>query len=466
MPDQLMSEQRQQDLMKVAEETIGLMNIGVDGEAALRKLSEDKLLNDHEVELVAHAVNNSKQLHHLQTAAPEDREKTFEVINAKNITKKDERPQPATNAEGNSGDRYAPQETMGDSTAQKQDAPDAPEIHKELLDKAAESHQEYGDYRKKATTVDYAAILRDGWGLAQKQSKVAEYIDPNPYAKLGHTQIAIEEARLRESQCTYEALGTIQKVAERFRHVGAPAFEHIEKIATQLGVATETMDLIYRAGALDKFGEKRATHTKVASRMYVSQSDNDLAELCVHADTMWKTAANAAVEMRQAEEAHKKVAQRVAALAGSMMDPADNMRFDLNPSSLEQPLARAPQDYSGLGETREEQVTTLSDALGSGGGADAGELKSFEEGIPLDVRQGLRNTDTRAAIEGLMEDDFIGGHSLPDVIEAYNAAMSVNPAFGRAQLVSYMRQHLATEGGVPLDLQMRASKQYEKGSDE
>ncbi len=55
-----------------------------------------------------------------------------------------------------------------------------------------------------------------------------------------------------------------------------------------------------------------------------------------------------------------------------------------------------------------------------------------------------------------MEDEYIGGHSIPEVIEAYNAAMSVNPNFGRAELVSYIRQHLATQGAVPLDLQLRA----------
>jgi len=66
MSEKLMSDERHEHLLKSAEETVGLMNIGIDPNAALAKVAEDKNLNDHEVDVVAHAVNNSKQLAYLQ----------------------------------------------------------------------------------------------------------------------------------------------------------------------------------------------------------------------------------------------------------------------------------------------------------------------------------------------------------------------------------------------------------------
>jgi len=51
------------------------------------------------------------------------------------------------------------------------------------------------------------------------------------------------------------------------------------------------------------------------------------------------------------------------------------------------------------------------------------------------------------------------------VVDSYNRAMSVNPRFGEAELTSYIRSDLATEGGVPLDLQLRATKSHFSGKD-
>ena len=68
MTDRPMSTERRGVLLKVAEECIGLMNMGVNASGALAKLADDNGLNDHEVERVAEAVNNAAQLAHIQQA--------------------------------------------------------------------------------------------------------------------------------------------------------------------------------------------------------------------------------------------------------------------------------------------------------------------------------------------------------------------------------------------------------------
>jgi hypothetical protein len=75
----------------------------------------------------------------------------------------------------------------------------------------------------------------------------------------------------------------------------------------------------------------------------------------------------------------------------------------------------------------------------------------------------MQNIDTRARLQSVMSDKYISGADLPDIIDAYNQAMSVNPRFGEAELVAYMRQALATNNAMPLDLLVRASKSHTSG---
>lgn len=459
MPDKLMSEERHMQLIKAAEETIGLMNIGIDGEAALAKIADDNVMNDHEVELVAHAVNNSKQLAHIQESAPEDRDKSFPVINSDGV--RAQRQEPITNADVNTDDRYAPQEDMGDSTEQKQDENDSLDTQDKILkDAAATTWKSPGDFRRRAETPDYATALREGWGLQETKVAHAEYENPNPYAKNDYIRIGIEEARVKAAEARNACEGALDKLAYTLRYASAPKFARLEKIAYAAGVSEATMNLVYHAAGLEGLDERLQEKTASEGRIYITSTENEYLQDCVRADTMWKAAADATAACRilserlaTANAALDKVAadvgDRPPYYEGNLMGAPVNVSSTIDPGELGEPIGKAPEEFFAGEEA-------IRGALGTEGGGD--EIDTLEKALPQDVRQGMENLEGRATIEDLMQDEYIGGHSLPDVVDAYNAAISVNPDFAhsKAQLISYMRQHLATKGGVPLDLQLKA----------
>ena len=442
MGDNLMSDKRHEQLLKAAEETVGLMNIGVDPNAALAKVAADTGLNDHEVDVVAHAVNNSKQLAHLQNNKGGDREAEFPLIDPDSVRAYGDC-QPMTNADQNTGNRYGSQETSGDNDEAKIDAPDAVETQDEM-------EKDAGDYRLRPAKVDHAAVLREGWGI-ETPYKLASNVDVNPFSHIDYHRIGAEEALLRYSRHTNDCMDTMAKVAESMRLMTAPKWADVEATATKLGASKPTLDLIYELGSLEKFGEARADLTvKTASQVKVSQNVMDLAELCVCADTLWKQAADTHAAYRILDE------QRQAAYWNLMPKEAQQYaNLSANLGELAEPIEKSHEEFGGM------TPEVIQSAIGGGTPPAVTTPTSPSQSI----RQEIKNTDARAQLEGLMQDDYIGGHGLPDVVEAYNQAMSVNPNFGRAELISYIRHHLASQGGVPLDLQIRARGKNKPGEE-
>jgi len=454
--ESLMGDQRHEELLKAASECIGLMNVGVDGDIALAKVAEETDMNDHEVELVAHAVNNSKQVAHLQTSKPEDREKPFPLINVDSVKDlKANKLQPDTNAEVNTGDRYAPQEEMGDTTAIKQSAPDAVQINKKVIKDAQVSYTEAGDYRRVKVAEDGVAKLREAWGIVQPPHKYPT-IPENPYLKIAVFDIGIDEARTRAAGARIKCLSLISKLANEFRRVDAPSFIAFEKAANAAGVSADLVDLIYESASLGKFNVGRADLTKTASNanIYVSDRVYDLVKESVRADTFLKEAIDTTAAGMVLESKKKLAADKGGGKDGVPSEWFSEKPFDSSVSfdigQIGKEIEEYPEAVGGLspelleGAMDAEQKTPSS-------------LKSVFQATPSGFKHELDAYDVRASINELMQDQYISGHDLSEVVEAYNAAMSVNPRFSKAELISYVRQHLATQGAVPLDLQLRAA---------
>lgn len=451
----LMSDRRRDQLLKVAADCIGLMNVGVDGDVALSKLAADAEMNDHEVELVAHAVNNSKQLAHIQTSSDDDKEKPFALVDVdkvRNIL------QPTTNADVDTAGRYDEKAEMGDTTKDKQKAPDAVGISKAVLKNAHISYDEKDDYRVRKTAGDDVGALRDAWGLSSLDRRPTT--PANPYAKLAKYEACIDEARTRAEAARRECVSLITKVAEAFQAINPPDFDRLEKAAALEGVSSDLMGLVRSAAGIETPAQP-LSKTASITNFYVSDREYDLVQDCVRADTMLKTAASVVAAKNVLIGKKKALAADQAASAGEPPFiqpglPADiQIKGDIG--ELSDDFSNAPERFGGLSSNR------LYEAAGLGEHT-ATPISDVDEIISNEMRQELRASDIRSAIEDLMQDEYIGGHSLPEVVEAYNAAMSVNPKFGMAELISYMRQHLATQGAVPLDLQLRASSAYKRGN--
>lgn len=493
MSEQLLPDARHSELLKAAEETIGLMNLpGIDPNSALAKVAADHAMNDNEVELVAHAVNNSSQLAHLQDSRPEDREKPFPLIDAERV-KSTLAQQPPTNADQFTGSRYGTQEQRSDTAelgAEK--GRDAIQI-KDQLDKKS-------SYIPRRTEPDYEKILREGWGLSREKvaaAQIPSQPDPNlrdrALTKLNH---AIEECRTQAYGARDKCARALDAIAIEMRKFDAPRWSSVEKIAWVQGVEPAFLDLCYNRVEPERWGPgERADLTKVAHprRLYASDREQALAAQIVDACRLFKESADCMAAMRLLQEKLAQLSPAPTAMnqvgeatqlpgqsmtgqpvAGDLQDmpsilsdagatqlageenpeleelaPAGTkigamFSANVDPGSIGRALHDAPAEFFASPDVMQQ-------ALGEGG--EPGDIQTI---IGQDARQGVRNVQARNQLQELMQDDVIGSYSIPDVVEAYNHALSVNPQFGHAELVSYIRHHLATQGAVGLDLQIRA----------
>lgn len=434
MSFKLMSEARQDHLIKCAESVADLTSAGIDPTSALRKVAEDAGLNANEIKRVSEAVNNASQLHVLQTEKPENRGKIAPLSNAEQVI----------------GELYPDKKAEVDEDRAKQ--PDALEISDRINKTAvAKSLEDSGFYFQDQPT-DHAQFF-----------KTALALEPVTYRKTaGRSELElndlrylpqIDAARLEASRLQDQAQEKIAAAATLFRRVGGAKFATV----TQLAVCDPLiLDLIWESENLAKIGHSR-DNVKLAAygKVPATAADLEAVALLHDADLLVKQAIDYQVcelllKGERAEKERSLLQKFAEDKGGSSFKTTADLQIDKMPGHVE----GVQKDL--LGDNTPGQL--LGGALDVSKGDSESSDKPFQ--LPVGIRQQMANTDTQHQIEDLMQDEFVGGHDLPKVVDAYNRAISVNPNFGRAELLSYIRQDLATDGGVPLDTMIRATKSH------
>jgi len=420
-----MSDARQETLIKSAESVLDLMKLSVDPNAALKKVAAEEKLNAKEITLVGSAVNNSQTLAQLQTKRDGEKHHNFPITNAQTVV----------------------DDLFPDAKEElSQEAKDR-RLDKKAVD---ESYFDFTDYR-----FDHDQAVRDFRTKVQVQ-KTAEVKSDKP--DFEGMRLKIEEAKIGFVTARDAADVALGKVANAFRLLDAPKFDRFEKIARTSGVTEDLIDMVYVLGGLEGIGQKRA-NVKEAAVLRATPAEYKLLQEIVHADTMWKQAADYLAvtqvcqeELAETEKSYYSVKQ---AMDMSLEMP---IKTEMSTGHFDNLLS------SGLGG--ENIQDSIMDVAGSKGGDPSGKVLPRSP-LPSGAQQNLKNYEARLSIEKLMQDPYVGKHEVPDIIDSFNRAMSVNPRFGEAELTSYIRNDLATEGGVPLDLQLRATKSHmpDKGED-
>ncbi len=445
-----MNDSRQNQLMKAAEVVVCLINAQVDPSVALRKVAADNNMNSKEVDLVSAAVNNSQVISHLETSKPEDKHAPFVITNADEVVDK-EHPDD--------------KDTIGQEQEEDKDAGrDATEI-KDVITKEALSRSfiDNTDYRKVKSDI---ATLRAEWDV--RDTKLAAWQDPTPMNKLRKYKHIVNEAKLAYTVNRDSALDKIASLASKFTFVVKPDFALMEKAALAEGVTPEILDIVYEAGNLSKHKIARNQTKTAGETIYVTKPVMDLVKNLKEIDKLWKMASDSWIAYEKAIEVHNEREENLLPITKVAADKEKDHgslfgnSLDLGhvASQAGEHMGAFPEEYTGLNNSGSDTIGNLGHIMNVTKGE--GEPSNTLE---YNVQQPIKNMGTRKTIESLMADKYIGGHSLPEVVEAYNRAMSVNPKFGLAELQSYLRQDLASAGAVPLDLQIRASKSHHGGGE-
>jgi hypothetical protein len=498
-----MTDARQEFLIKAAEDTIGLMNVGVDPNAALAKVAKDSELNSKEVALVSHAINNSKTISHLTGSKPEDKEKPFTLTNAdvvnRNLYEADPLTETAAKAKAKSLDKVE-DEKAGQSLkpANKKEAGARsrietrsyhdvePEDQTELLYRAFGRDTVLHITQKVACSLEGDSLtptltvtkthVPDGFTALYHQSEC--HLD-----KLSSIRIQIEEAGVIATRARDQVDTELTKLAHEMRRLDAPRFDRVEQCARLNGCSDLALDLGFEMSKAAKFGHARATEIKTAGVMLFSPREYAVATLLCDADRQIKVATDAMAAKSILIEAHEDLRVKIEKLAAKADGGGDKSGGKgsgkggdgvAGATSLVQDTGKQLTNLSTLGDMGDKLTgahyfdshKNTHDLLNSVTERSVGEKPmSYEapDKSPFDVgfRQNLNNVDSRARIERLMQDDFVGHHPIQDVVGAYNRSLSTNPNLGDAELSGLVKQDLAAGGTVPLDTLLRTRESQE-----
>jgi hypothetical protein len=438
-----MAPDRQDQLTKAAEDCIDLINIGVEPNAALTKVAEDHIMNDKEVTLVSHAVNNARQLAHIQDNKDDERIAPLVLTNAEEVLGLKTKEQVASTS---------------DKLEAKTDMKDAVDT-KKTLDKTA--HLKLANTRKRTEQVKKASVSASAV-VTEHPTLKAE--DPDIFDKLAEYSDVLEEARRTSNNAKDLAFAGIEKIANSFRSVTAPKFAEFEKIAKLYEISDEIIDMIYEVGNLEELGHKRDMEKVASARVYTSTEVKRLVEDCVHVDTNYKTACDylAAYEMLKEQRASEvadfiKKAKEDSGLVPGYSQAVETFIPDKESFSNAEVL---PYKLTGLGSRGDEAGSVASGIFNTD--LDA-EIK--EPIIKHEVRQSIENSKARSNLENLLRDRVVGSFPITDVVDSYNRAISINPKFGEAELTAFIRHDLSSGGNVPLDLMIKATKSHSGAND-
>ncbi len=438
----LMPDDRHDHLFKCAEQVIGLMNSGAKPDAALAKVAHDGGLNSKEVTLVSHAVNNSKTLSHLSNSKVSDKDKPFLLTNAELVNQQLNDSDPVVDGK----EKELEKERKSDLEKKKE--------------AAAATNQDLSCYLD-PPAVDHAAAFREACGVAAPMEsmkaasvKIAEdgaveFEDGrDAHQKIGRIRHAADDAQTDFIRYRDQAVQSIEKLAGEFRRTDAPQFSRIEKLAVHEGCADEVIETIFDQADLAKYGHKRAEGEKMAGVQEINHREAGLVRETLRTESLLKSAADSLVLARYLDEQYTAIEQQLSKKAA--LSQAAQLVDDVVavPGAISGgPGAGPGQDAAGF----------YGSVAGSTPSEKTPEYKQRDQTpIGLHTRQEIANTSGRAQIENLLADDYIGKHPIQNIVKAFNSAKSTNPHLGDAELVSLVRQDLASDGGVPIDTLLRA----------
>lgn len=475
MPLQLMSDDRHQHLIKCAEQVIGLMNIGIEPDAALLKVAKDSELNSNEVMRVSHAVNNSKTLSVLVNEETENKDKPFLITNAELVNSRLYDADPASDAEAKKDEKDAEKNEKTDAMEPKLAALGQPKTNFPLAPKkkrkaAITSNKDKGSYLA-GEPVDHAADFKAMTGtdtVKHDTTKVAVSVGDNhqvnlsitgsgrvvgnPFHKLSALKHRIDEASIAYTIARDDANGCLCGLADAFARTDAPAFDRIEKMATAAGVGEETIALLFEAGNLAKYGHKRAAGEKLAGLIDCTAREQAILDTVIHVEKSWKLAGQCLAERDLLRDGYNKVDGELKTAAAIGIG-----NISAGVGALSEDLANLPDRMAGKGIDDSYPVDLFGGAAGSTAEpGSAPEPLTEESALPANIRQQMSNANARGNIEELMADPFIKEHPIQDVVEAYNKVKGVNPDLSPAELSTLIRSALASDGTLPFDTLTRA----------
>jgi hypothetical protein len=470
MTIELMGNRRHAELIKAAEETIDGIGDGLAPNAALMKSAKEHDLNSKEVALVSSTVNNALTVSHLADSEPEQKADPFVITNADEVSQqlfpeeKGEKPQNGIEPGKKPTDDDVESPLELDPQAQAKKASEMRMIGtpKAPSNLAEDAYLDYGDYHDAdvdgsghVKTAREAFALEGDPNRAGRMKVAADLshgvstdgegrLTQDPYIHLRNLKVACDEARTRYDAARTEAYCQLEKIAEDFRRTDAPSFAKVAALAKRAGVTPATINVIFTAGQLDRFGHTNQ-QIKLASHGVVVCTHHEMGyvEKVSQLETMWKQAAHCLAAKDEVERRTTEAEAQIHKIA--------QINAGEYAAKAEQTLGEFPSLATGAGS--EDMYDMIGDAAGTSTDKD---VEYDELPLPNAARQRLENVSAQGSFSSMLDDDYIASRPMPEIVKAYNAAIQATRGkLPPEQLKAAVKRQLA--GGEDLDLETMSS---------
>lgn len=435
-----MSDDRYRDLINAADECIDLIKVGADEHEALRQLVDKYDLSPHEARLVAHAVNNSRQVALLQNG---DRDGfavgmvAFQVIDPERVMR-------TIDTSGKviaiSDDDDDDAETRGaDDTSSDRDHHAAASYDTHTAKQAAEAIR---SRLAEQEAVDRVQQLKQAWQIPD----ALPYLCYEPEDTSDeYAQLLADEARTKYAHalhCAHEAIDSVRDAIE----IGEVSPQRVAELCAYAGIDAAVTaaivggrELVKQAGASE-------------DRVQVTEDEFHVVQLAEYAERMIKHA----IDCLAVSQAMQRCAfEKAAAVASDMVaySVPSVASFDALFSSLVPTPSVIDAAISAVEDEEERKEV----------------LKAVRN---VKNRTVSRSEALDAAIEAsddlnmLFNDEVLKKAPPLMVIKSYQRAKSLPVELSKPDLLAFVRQDVSSNFAVPLDLLLKIRRSRERTDDE
>lgn len=404
-----MSDSRREQLLKAASDVIDMIGMTVDPDAALEKAAADYSMNEHEIDLVSHAANNSLAYDHITTESEDARGAPFPVTNAETVRSR----------------LYPDKEKDVDEDPVAWHAPDALDTSRAQKKKAADSSYVLEQNFNLPQMPDPVEVLECAFAVEGMAKEATAYQEPELLSPLEKVRHQLDDLRMKVAHATDEVYRRIDRLRDHYSLMMPADFTTVKQAAASEGISGDLIALVAKAIEEDpeigQLPETIGVDPKTASVLSVVK------EL----DQLVKQASDAQAE-------HDRIYGEAMEKEAASYDPAKGLATAIS----------STRDLT-IGEDFDEKIQQIA--------GQRDEKPPFERFRRYDSDRAFdQSASVRDRFNDIKNDSFVRGHDLGSIAEAFNAGLAGGFGSNRAKLLSFVRQYLASDANMPIDLLVRA----------
>lgn len=460
----LMSRSRHQALVKAAELCVELMENGADAIEAMKKAARDYNLNQNEIRLVSHAINNSRQVANLQDG--ESRLNEFSLIDPdavyRQLDEEDRQPvsvskiKKAALIHASSQNVFAGQNDHSVDDSEQNDSADLINVENMgFFDRTNDDDTNEADDEEPTSLIagekirrarndlikssEYHAILSKVFAIPAQTVIVETYVEPvDPEHVYRH---AIDSAREKYAEARDIMYEAIDRIHAAFDHAEIDPHRLIY-LCKEAGISDFVLKVI-AAPVMGRLTE--AGFVKVASQVYAHLASEDefaFVQLAKLAEDMYEAASSW-------EAVHRHLKNELAAAEQSFMIG------NLSASSIFASDVFQKKTAEAAIDDKSASFSSWFNTI-PGNKYDFVAEKKYKPTEEYKYDEEMVNHYLQ--LQEVFADEVIRKYPPREIMNSYRRSQSLGYKLSLPEVIAFIRQDLSSRNAIPLDLYIKLDR--------